>query len=609
MADPQEKLQPTNEGVHADTSAAFDVEESAAREAYSSGSGTYLYGEFRNRAVALQLPKERLGRLKRAWENLLRDRQEGIAPVQEPPKPEEEPQEDEPIDEPAEEEEAAEWTTFQPSGDVVLPRSSQFDQARAFAKHKLRLLSRVGKQPTLGTYFWRDLWWRWNGAFYEQTPRQRIIDEVAEYMDKAKAKNNEEGTVKFNPKAKDISNLISFLQTACRLDREVTPPRWLDDRPSPKPEELLAFRNCLVDVTTGKTYDHEPWLWMQDGVDFDYNPAAKAPNWENFLQRQLFPADEESWNAIEEFVGLCMTLDNRCEKAGLWIGPPRSGRGTIAYIIELLVGPNGYTSLNFHTWHKNENSRMGMIGKRVGIFHDVRLKAGKHYGQNYDPGGVDAESQQLLLEFVSGDASEIGQKYLSAWKGKPTIKLLVISNKPLNFNDEVLSTRFNTVEFTHSFLGRENPDLKNRILPSEVPGIATKCVAAYGHLLRRGHLIQPKTGLALINRVKATVDPWAVFMDAYWEPDPTGEGTLIPVFIAAFRYWCLSVKAFDIIGYSKSAIVQHIKRNPDWRWLKSFRPTGAYHSRQRRYRLKLKLGVELPADVLNATSDDDECDA
>ena len=159
-----------------------------------------------------------------------------------------------------------------------------------------------------------------------------------------------------------------------------------------------------------------------------------------------------------------------------------------------------------------------MIGKRVGIFHDIRLKPPKQYGYaSYDAGGVDPESQQLLLELVSGDLTEIGQKYLAAWKGKPFIKFRLISNKVPNFNDEVLVTRFNTIEFTESFLGREKPELKLRVLPSELPGIANRCLAAYRRLLVRGHFVQPKSGIALLNRVKAVVNPWAVFMDTYWD--------------------------------------------------------------------------------------------
>ena len=99
-------------------------------------------------------------------------------------------------------------------------------------------------------------------------------------------------------------------------------------------------------------------LVLHDGVNFDHDPSAKCPTWEKFLL-DLFPDGEEARDMIEEQLGYGMTTDNQFEKAALWIGPPRSGRGTIASIQELLVGTNGHCSLNFHTWHRTENSRMG----------------------------------------------------------------------------------------------------------------------------------------------------------------------------------------------------------------------------------------------------------
>jgi putative DNA primase/helicase len=475
-----------------------------------------------------------------------------------------------------------------------LSRKAPLDNAKLFTRHKLEY-SADSKASSPGTYFYQGDWWQWNGAFYERAPEQRMIDMACEYMDKATI-NTGEGMARFKPTPRDITSLITLLQSNVGLDDRTTPPAWLDQRPTPAPEGLLAFRNCLVDVTTGKTYPHEPWLWIHDGVDFDYDRNARCPRWERFL-RELFPNDDEAREMIEEQLGYGMTIDNQFEKAALWVGPPRSGRGTIAHIQELLVGVNGYTSLNLHTWHKTENSRMGMIGKRVGIFHDIRLRPPKQYGNvSYDPGGVDPQSQQLLLELISGDLTEIGRKYLEAWKGKPFIKFILISNKVPNFNDEVLITRFNVLEFTESWLGREDATLKLKVLPSELPGIANRCLAAYRRLLRQGHFVQPQSGLALLRRVKAAVSPYVAFMETYWEPDPMGEGTLVKLFDATFRHWCLQTETFDLAGTSKSNMIQEIKKIPKWTWLKAFRPST--DDRRRRYRVKLKAGAKIPDEVL-----------
>ena len=78
MVDPQEKSidQPIDQP--SDDVAAFEAQERVAREAHSAGTSTYLYQEFHDRAVALGLPKERLARLKRAWQYSLDRRREEI---------------------------------------------------------------------------------------------------------------------------------------------------------------------------------------------------------------------------------------------------------------------------------------------------------------------------------------------------------------------------------------------------------------------------------------------------------------------------------------------------------------------------------------------------
>jgi hypothetical protein len=233
-----------------------------------------------------------------------------------------------------------------------LSRKAPLDNAKLFTKDTLELHPKgsraEGKKSGTGTYFQDGQWWQWNGAFYESAPEQRMMDMVCEYLDKGRLRSGDEGLVRFKPTTGDVTQLVTFLQSNVGLDDRIIPPRWLDERGSPNAANLLAFRNCLVDVTTGKTYDHEPWLLMHDGVDFDFDPKARCPHWVKFLG-ELFPGDEEAQEVIEEQLGYGMTIDNQFEKAALWIGKPRSGRGTLAHIQELLVGANGYTSLNIHT--------------------------------------------------------------------------------------------------------------------------------------------------------------------------------------------------------------------------------------------------------------------
>ena len=137
-------------------------------------------------------------------------------------------------------------------------------------------------------------------------------------------------------------------------------------------------------------------------------------------------------------------------------------KGTVAYILRQLAGDSAYVSLSSHDWLAGTNSKEDLIGKRVGVFPDVRFKPGKYYGANYDPGGIDHKSAELLLKIIGEDPLTIPRKYVGAWRGQLGMKIILLANDPLNLNDEsgVLPTRFIKIAFEQSFLDKEDVELR-----------------------------------------------------------------------------------------------------------------------------------------------------
>ena len=144
-------------------------------------------------------------------------------------------------------------------------------------------------------------------------PATRINDQVYAFLDRART-GREDETVRFRPKPQDAEAVIKCLKAGLGL--EGAPPRWLDaDAGSgPKAENLLVFRNWLVDATTGKTYPLTPKLWVQDAVDFAYDPQARCPRWERFL-KEIFPDDQVSQDCIEEQLGMERRMRQGLRKA------------------------------------------------------------------------------------------------------------------------------------------------------------------------------------------------------------------------------------------------------------------------------------------------------
>jgi putative DNA primase/helicase len=302
-----------------------------------------------------------------------REKREALAKkISDAPQPEvEDADEPEPEPKPESEAEAAE---------LVLSKQTPMLTAREFAARRCR------QDGFLATYFYNGDFWKWNGCHYRPISEEEINAEIYAFLDSAKIAGVGSELTRFQLKPSDAEAVLKCLKAG--LVAQLTPAQlWLHTR-KPAPN-VIAFNNFLVDWVSGAVLPLTPKLWITDGVGFGFDPQARCPRWEQFLQ-EVFPNDGESQMTIEEQLGYGMTTDMRFEKGALWIGKKRSGKSTIAFVLKSLVGERSHIGLSFHTWLKGENSGSAMIGKKAGVFADVRLKPSVHYGKvGFDPGGID----------------------------------------------------------------------------------------------------------------------------------------------------------------------------------------------------------------------------
>jgi putative DNA primase/helicase len=383
-----------------------------------------------------------------------------------------------------------------------------------------------------------------------------------------RSKKLEVGQPDFKPRSQYVTEALGMLKTGGRLSAKCQPPMWLDSWQGAG--EVLAFRNGLVNLRTGERLAPTPRLWIHGAVDYDWDPGMRCPRWTGFLE-EVFPGDGESQAFIEEWLGYGMTEDTKYQKGALFIGKPRSGKGTIAWVQEQLVGSAGFVALSFGDWLAHPNSKEDLIGKRVGCFPDVRLKPPKQYGwSNFDPGGLPHGSVQLLLQIIGGDPVTIGRKYKDAWRGRLPTKMTLITNEVPNFNDPVLATRFVKVLFGVSFLGREDPDLQAK-LGRELPGIAVRCLAAYRRLRARGRFVQPASAKVLDRRIAEAGNPFAVFLNEFFVPDPAGWVEVDRIH-GLFKGWCEREERPDVLrSVPKQHTIKHVKVVPGFERCKKHR--------------------------------------
>jgi phage/plasmid-associated DNA primase len=119
------------------------------------------------------------------------------------------------------------------------------------------------------------------------------------------------------------------------------PPR--STRRSGQADDLLTFRNGILNVRNFIERHAEYFipptakLFYEHQAQFDFDPHAPCPaEWHRFLD-SLERSD--TWRmSLQQIMGYCLWLGYDLQKFFVLVGPPRSGKGTIATVLESLVG-------------------------------------------------------------------------------------------------------------------------------------------------------------------------------------------------------------------------------------------------------------------------------
>jgi len=233
---------------------------------------------------------------------------------------------------------------------------------------------------------------------------------------------------------------------------------------------------------------HTPRFWSCNVLGFEYDQGAKAPRFEQFLE-EIFPGDGGAQGGLLELIGLCMTDETKYQKAFMFIGPRRGGRGTMGRVLRGLIGDENYVGPRLRGMVK-QFGMQSWIGKKVALFPDVRT----------DGLGVDRLStiSELLLTVTGEDSSDYERKYLPSWIGALSTRVIMFSNELIKFQDDSgsLPSRFIVWEMKQSFKGREDPNLTKKLL-GERSGILNLALVALDRLRERDEFVQHSSGVEM----------------------------------------------------------------------------------------------------------------
>jgi putative DNA primase/helicase len=373
---------------------------------------------------------------------------------------------------------------------------------------------------------WRGGWMRWNRTSWIEYEDQAVRAWLYKTLDGAEYRDPKKGTQQWAPNRHKIADVLDALAATTHLSEGIDPPAWLDDSPIPA-GEVVACTNGLLHVGTRKPHQLTPRFFNRVAVPFDWDPAAPKPKkWLEFLG-QLWHKDPDSIAALQQFFGYVLSGRTDLHKIMLLIGPTRSGKGTIARVLESLIGKGNYAGPTLASLGTNFGLAP-LLGKPLAVISDARL-------------GKDNETQVIerLLSISGEDMLTIDRKYRDQWTGKLPSRFLIISNELPRFGDAsgAIAHRFVVLTLAQSWLGKENPQLTDQLL-AELPGILTWSLDGLDQLTSQGRFTEPASSSDAILALQDLVSPAAAFVRDHCTTGRPGDGIAVAGLYSQWKTWC-----------------------------------------------------------------------
>ncbi|MEU5953532.1 phage/plasmid primase, P4 family [Streptomyces sp. NPDC047525] len=411
---------------------------------------------------------------------------------------------------------------------------------------------------------WRASWMRWNGTSWREIDDAQIRKGMYTRLEHAtyQGGSDRDGNPEMHdwaPTKTKISNLLDALGAIILLPTETNAPTWMDEHERPDDGPIVACENGLLRIRDRELLPHSPGFFNLVSVPFSYAPDAIAPTWEGFL-RQIWPDNPEPITALQEWFGYILSGRTDQQKILLMVGPSRSGKGTIARVLKMLVGKENLAGPTLAGLGTNFGLST-LIGKPLAVISDARLSGN-------DSSGV----VERLLTISGEDTIDIDRKYRQPWTGKLPTRLMILSNELPHFGDSsgVIARRFIVLNMTLSWLGKEDPTLIDR-LAAEMPGIINWALDGLARLESTGRITEPSSSREAVTTMQDTASPTSAFLR---ERCTTGPACSVPVDVlwSAWREWAEDngVKAVgtkQVFGRNLLSVVPQLNRT---------RPRDAY---------------------------------
>lgn len=390
----------------------------------------------------------------------------------------------------------------------------------------LRLVDRHGRNirhcPEFGT------WLVWSGPRWERDREDRITMLAKETIRSMYAEAAQIGSdrqrkalldhIRRTESTRSISAMVKLAQTEPGI---VVLPEHLDTDPW-----LLTCLNGTLDLRTGKLLDHQRNHLITKLAPVAYDPDAKAPTWEKFLDR-IFASNVELIRYDQRVTGYALTGDTREQVLFFDYGKGANGKTTKMNTTMAMMGDHAKVTAPELLLASKRDAHPTALAD----LHGVRLVA-----------TVEVEEGKRLAEILVKQLTG-GERVKARWMHKdffeftPTAKIFLIANhKPkVRGTDLAIWRRIRLIPFTVTIPEEEQDKALIEKLKGELPGILAWAVQGCLEWQRQG-LGTPPEVTSATQQYRQEMDVLGAFIDerCLCSPEAKAQATAL---YKAYKQW------------------------------------------------------------------------
>ena len=272
-------------------------------------------------------------------------------------------------------------------------------------------------------------------------------------------------------------------------------------------EPNTAFINLqngtlFFDKTGHRFEGHTPRYFIRYVLEFDYNPDATAPLWQQHLDRSLPHTDKQT------YLSMCLALPfykGKIEKAPILYGQRDTGKSTTLDVYKALLGAENISTETLaaltKTDYTGDYARARLDGKLVNIASDVSKKI---------------SDEGLTKTLISREAVSARHPHGKGFDMRDYARLVFAMNElpPQFFSDAALTKRAAIIEFDQQVAAHsKDTDFAEKMIANELPGVLNWIIDGLRLLIAAGRLDPPKCCVEAMERIRKENDPLSGWLE------------------------------------------------------------------------------------------------